>query len=128
MLGQKSPPPTTQVPALTGPVCGVNSDITCDYVVQGEWDDGFNAAIRLYNGGSVPLRGWEVDWTYTDGSRVNQIWSAGLSGSNPYQATNLDWNRIINPGASVNFGMIGHKQAVHAQVPLVSGDICDTLQ
>jgi cellulase/cellobiase CelA1 len=95
--------------------------------VHGEWDTGFNAAIRLYNEGPDPIQGWEVDWVYTDGSNIKQIWSADLSGSNPYKASNLSWNSVIKPNASVNFGLIGQKREVHAQVPLVTGDVCANL-
>ncbi len=124
ILGDKSPPPAAQVPLLTGPNCNAGSELECDYIVHGEWDKGFNAAIRLYNGGSVPIEGWEVNWAYTDGSSINQIWSANLTGSNPYTATNLDWNRIIAPDTSINFGFVGQKNEVRAQVPLVTGEVC----
>jgi hypothetical protein len=125
ILGDKSPPPAVQPPLVTGPECNTNGDLRCEYIVYGEWNDGFNAAIRLYNEGSAPIDGWEVDWAYSDGSTINQFWSANLSGTNPYKATNLGWNRIINPGASVSFGFIGSKSGVRLQVPTVSGEVCE---
>ncbi|MEJ2691788.1 MAG: cellulose binding domain-containing protein [Candidatus Thiodiazotropha sp.] len=126
--GDKSPPPTAQIPTLTGPECNANGNLICDYIVQGEWNEGFNAAIRLHNRGSVPVQGWEVEWAYTDGSTVNHFWSANLSGSNPYKASNLDWNTIINPDSSVYFGVIGTKREVQAEVPVVTGDVCGTVR
>jgi hypothetical protein len=125
ILGDKPLPPAAQVPLVTGPKCNANGDLICEYIVQGEWNGGFNSVIRLYNGGSVPIQDWEVDWEYSDGSTINHIWSANLTGSNPYKATNLSWNSIINPDTSVNFGMTGQKRIIRAQVPNVTGTVCD---
>ena len=125
ILGEKTPPPAAQTPLVTGPNCNTNGNLRCEYLLQGEWDQGFNAAIRLYNEGTVPIEGWQVNWEYTDGSTIDQVWSANVSGGSPYKATNLDWNKTIYPGRSIEFGIIGQKNIVNAQIPTVSGSVCD---
>src|SRR5690606_23626709 len=62
---------------------------SCEYVVTNQWGDGFTGAIRITNNGSSPISGWNVSWSYSDGSRITNSWNANLSGSNPYSASNL---------------------------------------
>ncbi|BBM04018.1 lytic polysaccharide monooxygenase [Microbulbifer sp. GL-2] len=105
---------------------GVNDSgsVICDYVISEEWDTGFVANIRLTNTGSTIINGWEVYWHYTDGSQVTHHWSSELLGNNSYTATNLDWNKKIAIGQTVEFGFLGTKGSPNIQKLKVSGDIC----
>lgn len=98
---------------------------SCQYVVTNEWNTGFTAAVRITNKSAVPLNGWSVSWKYTDGSQVTNLWNANLSGVNPYSATGLSWNSVIQPGQTAEFGFQGNKgSSTSAQVPQVSGAVC----
>lgn len=97
---------------------------TCSYLIQGQWNNGFTAVIRIKNNRTQAINGWNVNWQYADGSRVTNFWSASLTGSNPYAAKNLSWNSTIQPGQTVEFGFQGTKTAGAASVPVVSGDVC----
>ena len=70
---------------------------------------------------------WEVSWSYNDGSIRQHGWSASFSGSNPYTATNLSWNKNIAPGQTVEFGFLGEKGKPNtpAALPVVTGDVCN---
>ena len=94
----------------------------CRYEVTSQWDTGFNGKILITNNGTTTIEGWTVNWRYTDGTVIEQSWSAAISGN--YSASNLDWNRNIEPGATVEFGFTGKKGGSTAQIPSVTGSIC----
>ncbi len=96
----------------------------CSYVVNSQWGNGFNASIRIKNTSTQTMNGWSVNWQYKDGSKVTNLWNASLSGSNPYNAKNLGWNAIIQPGQTVEFGFQGSKPAGVAIIPVVTGNAC----
>lgn len=104
-----------------------SSGVSCDYIVQNEWNTGFTGTVRLTNNGTSAVDGWEVSWAYSDGSSVDFAWNVALSGNNPYTAVPLAWNSTINPGQSVEFGFNGTKGVADtpAQTPLVSGAACN---
>lgn len=98
----------------------------CQYVVSNEWNTGFTAAVRITNSGTTVINGWNVSWTYSDGTRVTSFWGGTVTGTNPYSATNLDWNKTIQPGQSVEVGVQGTKgTSTSAQVPAVTGAACN---
>ena len=96
----------------------------CQYVVSNEWSNGFTAAIRIRNNGTSTINGWNISWSYSDGTRITNSWNATLSGTNPYSATNLGWNGTIPPGQTVEFGLQGSKGGSSAQIPVISGSVC----
>lgn len=102
-----------------------STDSQCTYTVTNEWGSGFVAEIRIENLGTQPIEGWQVSWSYAGDNRVGHAWNTNLSGSNPYDASNLDWNRVIQPGQAVVFGLQGSKGAGPAEVPVITGDICN---
>lgn len=98
---------------------------SCTYVVSNQWNNGFTAAIRISNTSTSPINGWTVSWQYTDGSLVTSGWNSTMSGTNPYTATNLNWNGTIPPGQTVEFGIQGSKpNGVTASSPTVTGALC----
>lgn len=123
MVGQRVTPPA-QVPAVTGALCAAGSGVRCEYIVENDLNAGFSAIIRITNDRATSVNGWEVNWEYTDGSVIVGHLNAVLSGSNPYTAKNQIWNRVIRPGQSVTFGLVGKKAPVPAEVPVVSGAVC----
>jgi mannan endo-1,4-beta-mannosidase len=96
----------------------------CSYVVNSQWSNGFTAAIRIKNTGAQVINGWDVNWQYSDGSKITNQWNASLTGSNPYNAKNLSWNSSIQPGQTIEFGFQGSKSAAAAVVPIVRGAVC----
>lgn len=110
---------------VTSSSSSVGAGGNCTYVVTNQWSNGFTAAIRIKNNGTTAINGWTVNWSYTDGSLVTNGWSATVTGSNPYSATNLSWNAAIQPGQSVELGIQGTKTAASASVPVVTGAACN---
>lgn len=99
-----------------------NGNASCEYLIESEWGSGFVAGIVITNNGSESIEGWSVSWDYSEGAQVSNGWSANVSGSGPYTASNMDWNSTIAPGGSVQFGFQGTGSA---EVPEVTGDVCD---
>ncbi len=97
---------------------------SCQYVISNQWNTGFTGVIRIKNNGTNAINTWSVAWNYTDGSKITSSWNATVNGSNPYSASNLDWNRTIQPGQTVEFGFQGTKGNANAQVPAVTGSVC----
>jgi len=72
--------------------------------------NGFTASVTITNTGSSAVNGWTLRFAFTAGQRVTDGWSASWSqpsGSANVSATNLSWNAVIAPGASVGIGFNG---------------------
>ena len=82
--------------------------VECEYRVTNDWGSGFTAEITVANDGSSAINGWEVQWQQNAGSSVISSWNANVSGSNPYTASNVDWNAVVSPGQSRSFGLQGN--------------------
>ncbi|MCW8336338.1 glycoside hydrolase family 6 protein [Vibrio paucivorans] len=116
---------TAPLAALLMFTLDASAEVQCNYTIENEWDGGFIGAISVTNSTSNVIDGWEVTWEYEDGSSVISAWDAQLSGSNPYIATNLQWNNLIQPGETVSMGFQGAKPAGQpASLPQVNGDVC----
>jgi len=98
----------------------------CQYVINNQWNNGFDAKIRITNDGTSTINGWNISWQYSGDNRVTSSYNANLTGTNPYTATNLSWNGSIAPSQTVEFGFQGSKGAAAAQVPTITGAVCGT--
>lgn len=98
---------------------------TCSYKVTNDWGSGFTGTLTVKNNKAVAVNGWSLSLAFKDATKISSTWSAVLSGSNPYTFTNLDWNKTINPGASVEIGFQGTKPAGAAVAPTISGAVCN---
>lgn len=96
----------------------------CTYVVKNEWNDGAEVNIVIKNNGSAPINGWNVSWSYANGTTVASSYNANLTGSNPYSAANLSWNSTIQPGQSQSFGF-NTKKGSTTEKPTITGSVCN---
>jgi O-glycosyl hydrolase len=115
----------SSLPRSSSSSSSANNSANCSYVVTGDWGSGYTAVIRIKNNGSATINDWNVSWNYSDASRVTNSWNANLTGSNPYSATGLNWNSSIQPGQTAEFGFQGTKNSGSAQVPSVTGSVCN---
>lgn len=103
---------------------GNAAQAACSYVVTNEWNNGATVEIRITNSTSSAVSNWSVNWQYS-ANRVSSSWNANVSGSNPYSATNLNWNGSIQPNQTVAFGLqVTKNNSNAAEVPTLSGSIC----
>ncbi|MCF3136597.1 cellulose-binding domain-containing protein, partial [Streptomyces olivochromogenes] len=113
-------PPRSVLPAVTGAVAlvgaalvpvvsasGATPACTVEYSVTGQWDTGFQAAVKVTNH-SAPLSGWRLTFDFAGGQKVTQGWSAKWSQSGTtVTAANESWNASLGTGASVGAGFLG---------------------
>ena len=95
----------------------------CKYEVTSEWSTGFSGKVTITNASNHPIQGWSVNWKNAGDNRVSSEWNAALTGSNPYSASNLSWNGLIQTGAIVEIGFTGSKTGA-VEKPAVTGAIC----
>jgi endoglucanase len=75
-----------------------------DYTVQNQWSTGFGANVTITNLGD-PLSGWQLGFSFADGQRITDSWSATWAQSGAaVTATNLSWNGAIATGGTVSAG------------------------
>jgi endoglucanase len=77
------------------------------YAAGGQWPGGFTANVGITNLGD-PLNGWSLVWTFANGQRVTQAWSANVTSSGAQvTATNVSYNGALATNATVSFGFNG---------------------
>lgn len=96
----------------------------CGHTITNEWSNGYTADIAITNTGSSAIEGWQVGWSFTDGSQFVSGWSATFSGSTNVDVTPLSWNSTIQPGETITFGYKGSKGSSNAPSVTVTGNIC----
>lgn len=91
----------TTTAAQAAPGCRV------DYAVTNQWPGGFGANVTITNLGD-PVSSWKLDWTYTAGQRIQQLWNGTASTSGgQVSVTSLPWNGSIPTGGTASFGFNG---------------------
>ena len=99
-----------------GPDPGPSGACEVTYRITNEWPDGFQADVRLTNTGSAPWNGWTLNWSFTDGQKVTQLWNASHTQTGPaVSVRNTDWNGTVAPGSSAAFGFTGSRTGANAR-------------
>lgn len=111
--------------ALGFAAAGSAQAATCTYAVNNEWNTGFRASITITNNGTAAVSDWNVGWQYTR-NKITSSWNATVAGTNPYTATALNWNNTIPAGGTISFGFQGDKQGGVAEIPTITGAVCQT--
>ncbi len=94
----------------------------CVQTVSSDWGSGYSGAIRFTNTGTTAINGWTIGWKYSDSTQVTNVWNATLTGSNnPYSATNVSYNAVIQPGQSAEVGFNANKGSATVNTPTFSG-------
>ena len=72
-----------------------------------QWPGGFGANVTITNLGD-PVSSWKLDWAYTAGQSITQLWNGDLkTNGGQVSVTNLPWNAQIGSGGTVSFGFNG---------------------
>jgi hypothetical protein len=100
----------TLVATAAAPPPAFAADVACSVTyTSNDWDTGFTANVSLRNDGA-PLDSWQVGWTFLDGQKVQQGWSATYAQSGAaVTASSLSYNGHLGTGASTSFGFNGTK-------------------
>lgn len=87
----------------TQPSTGVSATLT----VVNEWGTGGQAKIVIKNNNSSATNGWSA--TVNVPGTISNIWNAQGSGSGNVTIRNVSWNAVLQPGASVEAGVVYNK-------------------
>ncbi|MFI9815886.1 lytic polysaccharide monooxygenase auxiliary activity family 9 protein [Saccharothrix variisporea] len=93
---------TTSTTTTTKPPAGCSAT----FRVASQWNGGFQGEVRV-TAGTAPISGWTVNWTFANGERINNSWSATLTTSgSTVTARNVDYNGSLGAGAGTTFGFV----------------------
>jgi len=102
--------PSASRSASTSPSSGGGTGCTATWKNNNiNWAGHFQSEVTVKNNGSSQLNGWTVNWTFTGGQAFDGSPWNGTVTSQPPNVTvkNVDWNRVLGPGASTSFGFNG---------------------
>ncbi|MGY4642462.1 glycoside hydrolase family 6 protein [Cellulomonas sp. URHB0016] len=72
------------------------------------WNNGFTASVKVTNTGTAALSSWNLGFSFANGQKVTQGWSADWSQSGTaVTAKNAAWNGTLAAGQSVDIGFNG---------------------
>ncbi len=74
--------------------------LSANVTISNDWGAGYCAEVRLENGGTQPISGWEVTLDF-NGSQVGNLWNGTQSGN---LVGPVDHNGTISPGSTTSFG------------------------
>ena len=84
-----------------------SGDLTYTFTLQGSWNTGYNASIRIDNHSAESIEDWRFEMEY-EGS-ISNIWNAVIESNadGKYIIKNAGWNQDIAAGSYVEFGLSG---------------------
>ncbi|GIG20289.1 hypothetical protein Cch01nite_10130 [Cellulomonas chitinilytica] len=72
------------------------------------WNNGFTASVKVTNTGTSALSSWNLGFSFANGQKVTQGWSADWSQSGTaVTAKNAAWNGTLAAGQSIDIGFNG---------------------
>ena len=100
-------------------------DALCEFSVANEWLSGFTGNVRITNESTVEWKEWQITLVFDDNTQISGSWNSKLSGNNPYEISNANYNGKIAPGTSVEFGFNAQKATSGDDVtPPSFGGLC----
>jgi hypothetical protein len=94
---------TVPIGATTTP-----SGCKVSYTRLAEWPGGFVASVTVTNMETAPISGWSVGFTFPGDQTITSAWNAAITQSgSTVTATNVAYNRVLNPGAAASIGIQG---------------------
>jgi endoglucanase len=98
--------PTGQANATTQPAGGgggTGSSCHVTYLVNTQWNVGFNTTLAIQNTGATPITSWKLTWTWGGNQAIYQSWNSNFTQSGQsVTLTNASWNAQIAPGQSAS--------------------------
>ncbi len=123
-LSWASPPVTFQTGTPAVADCAVAFTDTSD------WGNGFVASVDITNTGANPIDSWNLAFSWPTGwQQMTGGWNGNWSQAGAaVQVSNVDFNRTIAPGATVNVGFVGAYQGPDVPPALftLNGKVCTT--
>lgn len=87
------------------------------------WSSGYVAAVTLTNTGTTPITDWVVMFSFGGDQRILQSWNAVFAQTGAaVTLTHETWNRVIQPGGTVEAGMYGTRSGAATPPTVISVD------
>jgi endoglucanase len=103
-----APTPTLTAPAPT-PTPTAPAQLTVEVVIQADWNAGFCINFRITNKNTVATTNWKLNFTINQ-AKILQTWNASYTlKDSTYEATPVDWAKVIQPGKTVEIGYCANK-------------------
>ena len=109
VLSAASPSTPVTTPPQTSASCAVT------YRIVDQWGTGFKAELTITNTGTTTINGWTLAFAFANGQSGAAGWGAiwTQTGAN-VTATNLSWNNIIAPSATLSgLGFTANRNATN---------------
>lgn len=100
-----NPPTADPTPTITvTPASGVH----VAYHMNAQWPGGFSATMTVTNKSSTTVQGWNLQFSFPEDQKITQSWSSSFSQTGQQVTiTNVDYNKVINPGQTITLGFNG---------------------
>lgn len=109
-----TPAPT---PTPTAPI------LTVEVVIQADWNAGFCINFRVTNKGTIATKNWKLNFTINE-AKILQTWNASYATQDStYEATPVDWAKVIQPGKTVEIGYCADKLGANYKPAQISVSI-----
>lgn len=84
-----------------------SEDYRVTFTLTSYWNTGYNASVKLENIGDNPIHNWYLCFDYNNS--IISIWNAEIFSNEDNRCIikNVGWNKDINVGESVEFGISG---------------------
>ncbi|HZM79996.1 MAG TPA: cellulose binding domain-containing protein [Candidatus Limnocylindrales bacterium] len=98
--------PSRSPSASPSPSNNPGRSCSATYTITGSWGGAFQADLRVTNTGGQQITGWRVNWTYTAGQTIFNLWNgvATQTGS-AVTVVNASYNGTLAPGAFTTAGL-----------------------
>ena len=84
-----------------------SAGLTTDYTIN-NWGSGYQVLIKVKNDGKQNVNTWTLKVNKSD-VKIDNSWCVNVKESgNYYVITPMEWNSVIEPGRSVDFGIQGN--------------------
>jgi O-glycosyl hydrolase len=81
---------------------------TVVYTTQSQWAGGFVASLSITNGGTSPISGWKLAFTFPGDQKITSAWNGAVTQSGEsVSIANESYNSTIAPGGSISLGFQG---------------------
>ncbi|MBF2065963.1 MAG: cellulase family glycosylhydrolase [Calothrix sp. C42_A2020_038] len=102
-------PTPTPAPTPTPVPTPGTTQLVVEVVIQADWNAGFCINFRVTNKGTVASKNWKLNFAINE-AKILQTWNASyISKNSIYEATPVDWAKVIQPGKTVEIGYCADK-------------------
>jgi endoglucanase len=98
--GESGPSNQAHATTLTSGT-GLSCHVT--YLVNTQWNSGFNTTVSIQDPGKAAIDSWSLTWTWAGNQQIYQSWNSNFAqNGSSATLTNASWNAQIGPGSAAS--------------------------